>query len=151
MDKQTLGLIAGNGKFPLLFAREAKAKNYRVIAGGIKGDTSPSLKFFVDKIKIFNVGELRKLFVYLKDQGATQAIMAGQVNPNNLFKKNLILDEEFRDLFQGIKDRKADTIFSAITTHVHGTKASSVCWLTTRLFLTAFPGSMIPSDSVSLI
>jgi len=40
--------------------------------------------------------------------------MAGQVNPNNLFDSNVELDGEFQDLFRALKDRKADTIFSAI-------------------------------------
>ena len=40
--------------------------------------------------------------------------MAGQVNPDNLFEKNVKLDEEFQKVFEAIKDRKADTIFAAI-------------------------------------
>ena len=38
MPQQPLGLIAGNGKFPLLFARDAKARKMRVVAVAIKGD-----------------------------------------------------------------------------------------------------------------
>jgi len=48
MSAKLLGLIAGNGKFPIAFAKEAKAKNYKVIAAGIEGDTSLFLRFFVD-------------------------------------------------------------------------------------------------------
>ena len=40
--------------------------------------------------------------------------MAGQVNPDNLFESDVVLDEEFRQLFDAMKDRKADTIFSAV-------------------------------------
>jgi len=36
MKAQPLGLIAGNGQFPLLFAKKAKAQQYHVIAAGIK-------------------------------------------------------------------------------------------------------------------
>lgn len=109
-----LGLIAGNGKFPILFARKAKSQNYKVIAAGIKGDTTRLLKFFVDQLHWFHVGELKNLFAYFQQQGVKQVIMAGQVNPKNLFEKDVVLDEEFKQLFAAIKDRKADTIFTAV-------------------------------------
>ena len=40
--------------------------------------------------------------------------MAGQVNPDNLFDPKVTFDQEFQKLFAAIKDRKADTIFSAV-------------------------------------
>ena len=40
--------------------------------------------------------------------------MAGQVNPDNLFDRRVQLDEEFKSLFEAMKDRKADTIFTAV-------------------------------------
>jgi len=40
--------------------------------------------------------------------------MAGQVNPNNLFEKDVAFDDEFRNLFEALSDRKADTIFAAV-------------------------------------
>jgi len=114
MPTETLGLIAGNGKFPIAFAKEARARRLRVIAGGIEGDTSYQLKFFVEKLKIFKVGELKNLFSYFKEHGVGKVIMAGQVNPNNLFDPHLKLDHEFEALFKALKDRKADTIFAAV-------------------------------------
>ena len=114
MQKKLLGLIAGNGKFPILFAQRARTKNFKVIAAGIQGDTSFFLRFFVDKFMIFKVGELQKLFHFLKNEGVREAIMAGQVNPENLFEHNVALDEEFKKLFVALNDRKADTIFKAI-------------------------------------
>lgn len=109
----TIGLIAGNGKFPILFARAAKNQGMKVIAAGIRGDTSLLLKYFVDKFRWFKVGELKRLFAFLKGEGIKHIIMAGQVNPENLFK-DVELDAEFQDLVDALKDRKADTIFSAV-------------------------------------
>ena len=111
---ETIGLIAGNGKFPILFAREARRQNMKVVAAAIKGDTSVLLKFFTDEMAWFKVGELKKLFSYLKEAGVKRVIMAGQVNPNNLFDKNVALDGEFSDLMKALQDRKADTIFGAV-------------------------------------
>ncbi len=109
-----LGLIAGNGKFPFLFAREARQKKYKVIAAAIKKDTSLWLGMFVDKVCWLGPGELRKLFDWFHQQGVQDVIMAGQVSPRNLFDDALPVDEEFLRLFEAIKDRKADTIFKAI-------------------------------------
>lgn len=114
MEKKYLGLIAGNGKFPFLFAQKARSQNYKVIAAGIRGDTSFLLRFFVDKWSWFKVGDLKKLFEYFKNSNVKQVIMAGQVNPNNLFEKSVSFDDEFRNLFDALSDRKADTIFTAI-------------------------------------
>jgi len=114
MQCKLLGLIAGNGKFPILFAQEAKKQNFKIISAGVRGDTSFFLRFFVDKFSLFQVGELKKLFAYFKKEGVHQVIMAGQVNQDHLFDPTIKFDEEFQQLFEAIKDRKADTIFSAV-------------------------------------
>ncbi len=109
-----MGLIAGNGKFPLVFARKAKHNGFRVVAAGIKGDTSFGLRLFVDKLAMFYVGQLGELFTYFQNEGITKVLMAGQVNPENLFDPKIKFDQAFTKIFQAIKDRKADTIFMAI-------------------------------------
>ena len=114
MEPKRLGLIAGNGKFPILFAQKAKSQNYQVIAVGIKGDTSFLLRPFVDRLSMFKVGELQKVFQFFKEEGIRQAVMAGQVNPDNLFDARVKLDKEFQQLFQALQDRKADSIFAAL-------------------------------------
>lgn len=109
-----LGLIAGNGNFPLLFARAAKDQGIPVVAAAILGDTSVVLKFFVPQMRWFRVGQLADLFRYFREAGVDKVIMAGQVNPNRLFDPKVVLDQEFQELFKALQDRKADTIFSAV-------------------------------------
>ncbi|MBF0483230.1 MAG: UDP-2,3-diacylglucosamine diphosphatase LpxI [Candidatus Omnitrophica bacterium] len=114
MSDKILGLIAGNGKLPFLFAFKARKLGYQVVAMGVKGDTSFFLRFFVDKFKMFGVGELKKSFEFLRAQGAKEVIMAGQVDQKNLFDPSVKFDDEVQKLFKAISDRKADTIFSSI-------------------------------------
>lgn len=109
-----IGLIAGNNQFPFLFARAARDQGYTIIAAGVVGDTSPLLFFCVDQLKYFKVGELKKLFAYFKANDIKEVIMAGQVNPDNLFNPNVILDEELKALSDALRDRKTDTIFGAV-------------------------------------
>lgn len=111
---KTIGLIAGNREFPFLFARAARDQGYKVIAAGVIGDTSPLLFFSVDKFQYFKVGELAKLFAYFKANGVGEVIMAGQVNPDNLFNPAVKLDTEFQALHDALRDRKTDTIFGAV-------------------------------------
>ena len=111
---EALGLIAGNGKFPFLFAQQAKRKKFKVVTVAIKGDASWWLNFFVNKLTWVGPGELQKLLQYFKDEGVQKVVMAGQVNPNNLFNDKVQFDAEFQKIFAALKDRKADTIFQAV-------------------------------------
>ncbi|MDP8213023.1 MAG: UDP-2,3-diacylglucosamine diphosphatase LpxI [Candidatus Zapsychrus exili] len=112
-QEKILGLIAGSGKFPFVFAKKARDKGYKVVAAAVIGDASFFLKFFVSEIEWFNVGDMKKMFLYLKNKNVSKAIMAGQVSQSNLFDKRVNFDEEFSGIFEAIKDRKADTIFAA--------------------------------------
>ncbi len=109
-----LGLIAGNGKFPFLFVHQARRQDYKIVMAAIKGDTSLFLQGLVDKTVWLGPGELAKLFSFFKKENVTKVIMAGQVKPDNLFNKNVVIDAVFQELFHALKDRKADTIFSAV-------------------------------------
>jgi UDP-2,3-diacylglucosamine hydrolase len=112
--KKNIGLIAGSKQFPFLFARAAHDQGYTVVTAAVWGDTSPLLFFQSDTFRYFKVGELQKLFGYFKAHGVSEVIMAGQVNPDNLFNPAVTLDAEFQALSDALRDRKADTIFGAI-------------------------------------
>lgn len=114
LSPKILGLIAGNGKFPILFALKARSLNYRIVAAGVRGDTSWLLRFFVDRFQEFRVVEMNRMLDYLQEAQVKQVLMAGQVNPRCLFDAGTNLDPEFQQFFQAVRDRKADTIFSAI-------------------------------------
>lgn len=84
------------------------------MAVAVKGDTSPRLKKYVDKIYWVGLNEFRRLFEVFKDEGITKIVMAGQISPWRLFSKEIGKDEEIKSLLASIKDKKADTIFGAI-------------------------------------
>lgn len=111
---EKIGLIAGNKKFPILFSRAAKEKNYYIVALAIKKDTSPQLKKIVDKIYWIGLGEFSKVFEIFKREGITKLVMAGQISPHRLFSKEIDKDAGLRELLAGVKDKRADTIFGAI-------------------------------------
>jgi hypothetical protein len=111
---EKIGLIAGNRKFPLLFAAAAKKKGYQIVAIAIKADTSPKLKSIVDKIYWLRLNEFWRMLEIFKKEGIAKIVMAGQISPHRLFSKEVSKSEEIQSLLKSIKDKKADTIFGAI-------------------------------------
>lgn len=80
-----IGLIAGNGRFPLLFADNARRLGYRVSAVALTGEADPSLERHVDRIHWVALGQLGRLIKAFKQDGVRQAVMAGGVKKTHLF------------------------------------------------------------------
>lgn len=111
---EKIGLIAGNRKFPLIFAEAAKKKGYSVVAVAVKGDTSVSLKKIADKVHWINLGDFTGLFAIFQKEGISKVVMAGQISPHRLFSREVSSNKEIQDILNSIRDKKADTIFGAI-------------------------------------
>lgn len=80
----SLGLIAGNGVFPLEVARAAHRRGIKLIALAHRGETKPELEAQVDQITWIKVGELQKIVDVLKNAGVEEAAMAGGISRANL-------------------------------------------------------------------
>ena len=129
---EKIGLIAGNKKFPIIFSEAAKLKNYYIVAIAIKKDTSPVLRRFVDKIYWLRLDEFSRMFEIFKKEGITNIVMAGQISPRRLFSKEIDKDAKLKQILSGIKDKKADTIFTAIAQEL---KAYGLRLLDSTIFL----------------
>lgn len=109
----SLGIIAGNGVYPLELARNARAAGVvRVHVAAFENETRPDLAALVDSIAWLRVGQLGKLIAFFKKCGVKEAIMAGQIAPRNLFD----LRPDFRTLLLlgRIKERNAESLFGGI-------------------------------------
>ncbi len=111
---EKIGLIAGNRKFPLLFAHAAKKRGFYVFAIAIKGDTSRSIGKVADEVVWLKISEYSRMFEIFKSAGISKVVMAGQISPGRLFSKEIMQDAQLRKILNEIKDKKADTIFGAI-------------------------------------
>lgn len=108
-----LGIIAGNGVYPMLVARSARAAGVeKIVAAAFTGETDPKLAEMVDEIQWMRVGQLGHLINFLNRAGLRDAIMAGQIAPRNLF--DLRPDWKALLLLAKLKRRNAESIFSAI-------------------------------------
>ncbi len=77
---ETIGLIAGNGTFPLIFAREARARGYRVVAVAHQGETRSELETELPELTWIRVGQLGRMIRTFKRAGVKRAVMAGGIN-----------------------------------------------------------------------
>jgi DUF1009 family protein len=76
----TLGLIAGNGVFPLEVARIAHLRGWRIVAVAHIGETDPALTEMADAVTWIKVGELQRIIDTFKHAGVKQAAMAGGIS-----------------------------------------------------------------------
>ncbi|MCU0580324.1 MAG: UDP-2,3-diacylglucosamine diphosphatase LpxI [Desulfobacterota bacterium] len=86
-DSTPIGLIAGNGRFPLLVAQAARAEGKKIVAVAHLGETRPELASAVDVIHWVRLGELGKLIRVFRNEAVTRVIMAGGVDKKKMFSR----------------------------------------------------------------
>lgn len=94
-DGERIGLIAGNGRFPIIFADNARRLGYHVSAVAHEGETEPELAGHVDRIHWIKIGQLNKLIKAFKEDGVHQAVMLGGIKKTHMFTT---LRPDFRTL-----------------------------------------------------
>jgi DUF1009 family protein len=111
---RTIGIIAGNGVYPETFVAAARrhSPGTRLVLIAFENETKPELADMVDAIGWFRVGQLSKLIKFFKKEGATEAVMVGQISPKNLF--DLRPDLRILLMLARVKERNAETLFGAI-------------------------------------
>lgn len=78
MDK--LGIIAGNGSFPLEVAAGARRRGLEVVAVAHEAETRPELGALCGQITWIKVGELQKMIDAFRQAQITVAAMAGGIS-----------------------------------------------------------------------
>jgi UDP-2,3-diacylglucosamine hydrolase len=128
---KVIGLIAGNGQYPLIFARKAREKGCRLIAVGVHDETEASLEPLVDRMHWVRATDLRRLLDLLKSEQVTDLVMAGQIKHKKLFS-GLRPDEALGLILATVRDRRADTLLKAIAKLL---KKEGIRLLDSRTFL----------------
>lgn len=82
---ERIGLIAGNGRFPIIFADNARKLGYHVSAVAHEGETEPELAGHVDRIHWIKIGQLNKLIKAFKEDKVHQAVMLGGIKKTHVF------------------------------------------------------------------
>src|SRR5688572_9609507 len=81
------GLIAGNGKFPLLVVEGARREGASLSVAAIREETDPEIERVADRVEWVGIGQLGKMIRFFQIEGVVLAIMAGQVKHVQIFSR----------------------------------------------------------------
>ncbi|MCU1299171.1 MAG: hypothetical protein JWO91_3449 [Acidobacteriaceae bacterium] len=109
-----LGLIAGNGRFPLLVLDAARAQGLEVIVAAIKEEAYPEIDAHgAVAVHWLSLGELSKLIETFQRENVTRAIMAGQVKHKQIFS-SIRPDWRLAKLLLSLGTRNTDSLLGAV-------------------------------------
>ncbi len=114
-----IGLIAGAGELPVIFAKNAKEKGDDLTVFGIK--TFFGLKSITDKriqkyapVTWIPFGKAQILIDSMRENDITDIVMLGKIEHILLITSFFDLDKRARDFFSSLKDKRAKTILESV-------------------------------------
>jgi hypothetical protein len=111
---QRIGLIAGNGKFPLLVLDAARAAGYEVVVVAIREEAFPEIENRgAVSVHWLSLGELSKLIETFQREGVRRAVMAGQVKHKQIFSA-IRPDWRLAKLLLSLTSRNTDSLLGAV-------------------------------------
>jgi UDP-2,3-diacylglucosamine hydrolase len=115
---ETLGLIAGNGRFPFLLLDAARAHNLTVVVAAIKEETDPEINERAARdshirVHWLSLGELSRLIETFQREGVARAVMAGQVKHKQIFS-SIRPDWRLAKLLLSLRTRSTDMLLGAV-------------------------------------
>ncbi|MFA5161623.1 MAG: UDP-2,3-diacylglucosamine diphosphatase LpxI [Elusimicrobiales bacterium] len=145
-----IGLIAGAGKFPEVFAREAAGNGCEVFVAGIKDVTSPELEKLAH-VEYFRLGQLSAPARFFVKNGVKRVAMAGLVRHNSIFG-GVLPDLRAAKLLASLPDMRAETILRAVAAALAEDGLELVSSATFLENLLAKPGNITKSapDKIQL-
>jgi DUF1009 family protein len=85
--KPAVGLIAGNGRLPVLLAKSMQEAGKRVVAIGHLGETQQGLKYHADALHWVAIGALGRIIEVLLEERVQSAIFAGGISKRHFFSR----------------------------------------------------------------
>jgi DUF1009 family protein len=111
---ERIGLIAGNGTFPLLVLDAARAQGFDVVVAAIKEEASPEIeRHGAAAVHWLSLGELSRLIETFQREGVRRAIMAGQVKHKQIFS-SIRPDWKLATLLLSLGTRNTDSLLGAV-------------------------------------
>jgi DUF1009 family protein len=107
------GMIAGNGRFPVLALETARRLGDEVIAIGIEEEASREIEPLAARCYWISLGQLSRLIEILKSEKITEVIMAGQVKHVSIFSA-IQPDLRLLKLLGALKQKNTDGLIGAV-------------------------------------
>jgi DUF1009 family protein len=113
----TLGLIAGNGRFPFLVLEAARAQGHDVAIVALKEEAFPELDDAARRhgaaIHWISIGQLGTCITLLQQAGAQRAVMAGQVKHVKIFG-GIVPDWTALQVLRRLDSKNTDGLIGAV-------------------------------------
>src|SRR3979409_2457936 len=111
---ERIGLIAGNGTFPLLVLDAARAQGFDVLVAALPEEAVPgNEQHGAAAVHWLSLGELSKLIDTFKREGVQRAVMAGQVKHKQIFSA-IRPDWRLAKLLLSLTTRNTDSLLGAV-------------------------------------
>src|SRR5437588_371956 len=107
------GLIAGNGRFPLLALESARRLGHEVTVVAIKEEATAEMEAVAPGCHWISLGQLGKLIEILKRDGITEVVMAGQVRHAKIFS-SIVPDWRLVKLLASLPSKNTDGLIGGV-------------------------------------
>ncbi len=117
---EKVGLLAGSGRFPLLFAEAAHKQGYQLHTLGVLGMASAELADFSAQYKTVPLARIGHAIRWFKRHGVEHVVMAGKIEKTVLFQSQLFwrLLPDLRTVHMWLRyareNKKDDTLLLAV-------------------------------------
>ncbi len=107
------GMIAGNGRFPVLALEAARNAGLEVVAIGIREEASPEIESLAPRCYWISLGALSKLIEICHREGIDQVMMCGQVKHAKIFS-SIVPDWRLVKLLASVETRNTEGLIQAV-------------------------------------
>lgn len=107
------GLIAGNGRFPLLALETARHEGHEVVVVAIENEASPEIAKLAPSLHWINIGQLGKLIEIFKREQISEVMMTGQVKHVSLFS-SIKPDWRLLKLLTSLKEKNTAALIGGV-------------------------------------
>ena len=112
-ETDKIGIIAGGGQFPLLFAKAAHSQGLKVYAAAHQGETEEALTGHVERLQWVKLGQLGKIIAFFKQEGVKKTVFIGSITKTNIFR-DVRPDLKGLGLWNKINIKQDDAILRAV-------------------------------------
>jgi len=85
LTNERIGLLAGWGRFPIVFAEQARQQGYSVYCSAIAGMADEEMSQYCDKVQYTPLARLGAAIRFFRKNGVKRVVMAGKVHKQVLF------------------------------------------------------------------
>ena len=107
------GMIAGNGRFPVLALESARQLGLEITVIAIQEEASKEIERLADRCHWISLGQLSKLIEICKKEGISEVMMCGQVKHAKIFS-SIVPDWRLVKLLASLPSKNTDGLIGGV-------------------------------------